>query len=53
MNPYNEALEVLLDIITTTAHEHDRTTGDVLIDLGIIQAGREEDADRAEEEQGQ
>ena len=42
---YNTDLDILLDLITTVAHEHDRTTQDVLIDLRVLQDGREEPAE--------
>lgn len=47
MDDYNRDLRALLDLVTETANAHDRTTQDMLIDMGVLQDGREEDAEAA------
>ena len=53
MDSYNEALRVLLDLVSQVANEHDRITRETLNDLAILLDGIEEEADRLEMEQGE
>lgn len=45
MDGYNRDLRALLDLVTETSNSHDRTTQDMLIDMRVLQDGREEDAE--------